>query len=196
MKSLTSHLTSLNVNFHFYLKKMMKGSFLKSVYLNWCLCDKSLSLVWFFATLWSVALQAALSTGFSRQEYWSGLLCPPPGDVPNPELKPTSSEAPALQADSLLLRDQGSTQKLIPVYVKWIAGRIQQMLLWISLVTSSNCSVYQEQPLNFTVSLKEKEGGLYHGRKTSQQKHQDLDLYLALEIRNSLTKSPKLKGIF
>ena len=70
--------------FPLLLKKMMKGSFLKSVYLNWCLCDKSLSLVWFFATLWSVALQAALSTGFSRQEYWSGLLCPPPGDVPKP----------------------------------------------------------------------------------------------------------------
>ena len=160
------------------------------------LCDKSLSHAWFFATLWSVARQAPLSTGFSRQEYWSGLLCPPPGDLPDPELKPTSSEAPALQADSLLLCYQGSTQKLIPVYVKWIAGRIQQMLLWISLVTSSNCSVYQEQPLNFTVSLKEKEGGLYHGRNTSPQKHQDLDLYPALEIRSSLTKSPKLKGIF
>jgi len=36
--------------------------------------------------------------GFSRQEYWSGLLCPPPGDLPNPGIKPRS---PALQADSL-----------------------------------------------------------------------------------------------
>ena len=37
-----------------------------------------------FATLWTVALQAPLSTGFSRQEHWSGLPCPPPGDLPDP----------------------------------------------------------------------------------------------------------------
>jgi len=42
--------------------------------------------------------------GFSRQEYWSGLPFPPPGDLPNPRIKPVS---PALQADSLLLSHQG-----------------------------------------------------------------------------------------
>ena len=42
--------------------------------------------------------QAPLSMGFSRQEYCSGLLCPPPGDLPNPGIEPRS---PALQADSL-----------------------------------------------------------------------------------------------
>ena len=42
--------------------------------------------------------QASLSMGFSRQEYWSGLPCPPPGDLPDPEIEPRS---PALQADSL-----------------------------------------------------------------------------------------------
>ena len=51
-----------------------------------------------FATPWTVACQASLSMGFSRQEYWSGLLFPPPGDLPDPGIKPTS---PALQADSL-----------------------------------------------------------------------------------------------
>ena len=49
-------------------------------------------------TPWTVAHQTSLSMGFSRQEYWSGLLCPPPGDLPNPGIKPRSS---ALQADSL-----------------------------------------------------------------------------------------------
>ena len=39
--------------------------------------------------------------GFSRQEYWSGLPCPPPGDHPNPGLEPRSLMSPALQADSL-----------------------------------------------------------------------------------------------
>ena len=50
-----------------------------------------------FATLWTVALQTYLSMGSSRQEYWSGLPCPLPGDLPNPETEPRS---PAQQADS------------------------------------------------------------------------------------------------
>ena len=52
------------------------------------------------ATPWTIAHQAPLSMGFSRQEYWSGFPCSPPGDLPNSGLEP---EAPALQADSLLL---------------------------------------------------------------------------------------------
>ena len=51
-----------------------------------------------FVTPWSVAHQPPLSTGVSRKEYWSGLPCPPPGDLPNPEIEPGS---PALQAASL-----------------------------------------------------------------------------------------------
>ena len=48
------------------------------------------SRVQLFATLWTIARQAPLSTGFSRHEYWSGLPCPPPGDLPNPGTEPTS----------------------------------------------------------------------------------------------------------
>ena len=48
------------------------------------------SRVQLFATLWTIARQALLSTGFSRHEYWSGLPCPPPGDLPNPGTEPTS----------------------------------------------------------------------------------------------------------
>ena len=48
------------------------------------------SHVWLFATLWTVARQAPLSIEFSRQEYWSGLPCPPPRDRPKPAIKPTS----------------------------------------------------------------------------------------------------------
>ena len=54
-----------------------------------------------FATLWTVAHQAPLSTGFSRQEYWSGLPCPPPGDLPDSGIEPASPVSPALQAASL-----------------------------------------------------------------------------------------------
>ena len=59
------------------------------------------SLVQFFATLWTVARQAPLSMGFSRQEYWSGLPCPPPGDLPYTGIKPKSPVFPAFQVDSL-----------------------------------------------------------------------------------------------
>ena len=59
---------------------------------------KSLSRVRLFVTPWTVAYQAPPSMGFSRQEYWSGLPFPPPGDLPNPGIKPRS---PTLQADSL-----------------------------------------------------------------------------------------------
>ena len=51
-----------------------------------------------FETPWTVACQAPLSVGFSRQEYWSGLPFPSPGDLPNPGIEPGS---PVLQADSL-----------------------------------------------------------------------------------------------
>ena len=47
-------------------------------------------------TIWRVAHPAPLSMGFSRQEYCSGLSCPPPGDLPDPEVKPTSLIPPAL----------------------------------------------------------------------------------------------------
>ena len=56
------------------------------------------SRVQLHAALWTVALQAPLSMGFSRQEYWCGLPFPSPGDLPNPEIEPGS---PALEADAL-----------------------------------------------------------------------------------------------
>ena len=54
------------------------------------------SCVQLFVTLWSVAHQAPLSMGLSRQEYWSLLSCPPPGDLPNTGIKPASLMPPAL----------------------------------------------------------------------------------------------------
>ena len=52
-----------------------------------------------FATLWTIAHYAPLSMGFSRQEYWSGLPFPPPGDFANPGIEPMSPVFPALQED-------------------------------------------------------------------------------------------------
>ena len=65
---------------------------------------KSLGRVGFFATPWTVAYQASLSMGFSRQEYWSGLPFPSLGDRPNPGIEPGS---PALEADALTSEPPG-----------------------------------------------------------------------------------------
>ena len=61
-------------------------------------CIKSFSRVQLFVALQTIARQAPLSVGFSKQEYWRGLPCSPPGDLPNPGIEP---ESLTLQADSL-----------------------------------------------------------------------------------------------
>ena len=60
------------------------------------LCAQMLSCVHLLETLWTVAHQAPLSRGFSWQIYWSGLLIPPPGDLPHPGIEPVSLMSPAL----------------------------------------------------------------------------------------------------
>ena len=82
-----------------------------------CFCH-----VRFFATPWTVARQAPLSMGFSRQESWSGLPRPPPGDLPNPGIEPTSPMSPALQADSLRLSHRGSPRLWDKHVLKKIQG--------------------------------------------------------------------------
>ena len=87
------------------------------IYINaMCLCASSLSRVRLFATPWTVAHQTPLSMGFSKQEYWNGLPCPPPGDLPNPGIEPRS---PALQADSLLSEPPGKPINAIDLYKRY-----------------------------------------------------------------------------
>ena len=72
-----------------------------------CVCFHAhvlVAQVLLFATPWTVAHQAPLSTGFFRQEYWSELAVPSSGDLPNPGTEPKS---PTLQADSLLSEPPG-----------------------------------------------------------------------------------------
>ena len=68
---------------------------------------KSLSRVRLFVTPWTVAYQAPLSMGFSRQEYWSGLPFPSPGDLPNPGIEPGF---PTLEADALISEPPGKPE--------------------------------------------------------------------------------------
>ena len=71
---------------------------------------KSLSCVQLFVTPRTVACQSPLSMEFSRQEYWSGLPFPSPGDLPNPGIEPRS---PALQAVSLPSKPPGESDSLL-----------------------------------------------------------------------------------
>ena len=65
------------------------------------------------ATPWTVACQASLSMGFSRQEYWHGLPFPSPGYLTDPGIKPISFKSPALQADSLPLSHLGNPRNTL-----------------------------------------------------------------------------------
>ena len=77
-----------------------------------------LTCVQLFAAPWTVACQAPLSRGFSRQEYWSGLPFSLPGDLPDPRIKPTSLASPALAGGFLTTASPGK-----PVTAKHEAGR-------------------------------------------------------------------------
>ena len=114
-------------------------------------CARLLSHVRLFVTPWTAARQAPLSLGFSRQEYWSGLPCPPPGDLPNPGIEPRS---PALQVDSLptelpgkpiihnKTRKSSQENACLRLY--------QELQSWNSLIQST---VFRKKHLNFAFTV-------------------------------------------
>ena len=71
-----------------------------------CVCAKSLQSCPTLCDPMDCSIPTPLSIGFSRQEDWSGLPCPSPGDLPDPGIKSVSPVTPALQADSLPLHHQ------------------------------------------------------------------------------------------
>ena len=79
------------------------------------------------ATLWTVAHQVPLSMGFSRQEYWSGLPCPSPGDLPNPGIQPMSFMSPALAGRFFTTNPHG--KPLIYTYICLIYLHIPYVLI-------------------------------------------------------------------
>ena len=90
---------------------------------------KSLSCVWLFVTPWTVAHQAPLPIGFSRQEYWSRLPFPFPGDLPNPETEP---RCPALQSHSLPYELPGKTRfNEIYYYTPDFISFFLHFLIWL-----------------------------------------------------------------
>src|SRR5574337_1098638 len=86
-----------------------------------------------FVTPWTVACQAPLSMELSRQEYWSGLPFPPPGDLPDPGIKPGS---PALQADSLPSKPPGKPFMLFLFIIVriWKQYKYPSTGKWINMI--------------------------------------------------------------
>ena len=74
-----------------YLVVFLHAPWTGFMWVHVCVCHLQL-----FATPWTIACQAPLSMGFSRQEYWSGLPFPSPGDIPDPGIKLASLMSPAL----------------------------------------------------------------------------------------------------
>ena len=89
------------------------------------------SCVLLFVTPWTVACQAPLSMAFSRQEYWSGLPCPPPGDLLYPGIE---SKTPSLQVDSYHLSHKGS-----PRILEWVAYPYSRGPSWPRNQTRVSC---------------------------------------------------------
>ena len=111
----------------------------------WKVKVKSLSHVRLFATPWTVAHQAPLSMGFSRQEYWSGLPFPSPGDLPNPGIKP---RCPSLQADALTSEPPGKPTTLCGPMDHTVHGILQARILeWVAFPFSRESSQLRDQTL-------------------------------------------------
>ena len=77
-----------------------------------CMGANSLQLCLTFCNPMDCSPSGSSSMGFSRQQYWSGLPCSPPGDLPDPEIKPTSPVSPGFQADSSPLSYRGKPQEV------------------------------------------------------------------------------------
>ena len=94
-------------------------------------CMLSCSVMSDSVTPWIVAHQAPMSMGFSKQEYWSGLPFPPPGDLPDPGIEPVS---PAMEADSKIFKDEdriclvfGSPSWNICFPLSWVSGQFSNL---------------------------------------------------------------------
>ena len=106
IKIFCKHYIKLHKDQHFLLHILIPNFTLKNnLFGKWsrnCMCKYNACMpscftcILFFVSLWTVVHQPPRSLGFSRQEYWNGLLCPPPGNLPDPGIEPASPKSPAL----------------------------------------------------------------------------------------------------
>ena len=104
------------------------------------------SRVWLSATSWTIACQAPLSTELSRQEYWSGLPFPTPGDLPNPGIKPVSPASPASAGGFFTTRATWEAQYLSNVLLVLFLCRTQTNRFQVSSSFSREIKKVLKQP--------------------------------------------------
>ena len=122
------------------------------------LCAKTLSCVRFLATPWTVAHQPPLSMRLSQQEYWSGLPFPPPGDLPDPSIKPKPPASPALAGGFFTTEPPG---KLKLVYK-------EALIRYLALLFVPFIYFDRKYPKNETYNKKQSNGGGQGGAKTNE----------------------------
>ena len=86
----------------------------------------------------TVARQAPLSVGFPRQEYWNGLPFPPPGDLPDPSIKPMSPASPALAGRFLTTEPQGSPHLVIEEELRVVGEFLKRKMNAFSYIKIDN----------------------------------------------------------
>ena len=99
------------------------------------------------ATPWTVTHQAPLSMGFPRQEYWNGLPFPPPGHLPNPGIRPTSSVYPALAGRFFSSGPSGKPRCVSSGY-KWPQTE------WLTIVSARLCAQHTVRPKCLRLQLR------------------------------------------
>ena len=118
------------------------------------MCAKMLSHIWLSATLWAVACQAPLSMGFSREEYWSGLPCLPPGHLPHPGLKLHLLHLLHWQVGSLPLAPPGKPRHACVWLFKKILNGIQFKAIEPYFYNWASCTlIFRFCPLVFSLTL-------------------------------------------
>ena len=105
------------------------------------MCAVLVSHVWLFETLWTVAHQAPLSMGFSRQEYRSGLPFFSPGDLPDPGIESASPVSPALQSDSLC------TEPYLSIWLHWVLFASCRIFFVCVVCRLSSCGTWVSCPV-------------------------------------------------
>ena len=138
-------------------------------------------------TLWIVAHHALLSMEFSRQEYWNGLPCPPPGDPPDPGIEPTSLKSLALAGRFFTIRTW-EAQTYIVLYVNYISIKLEEKKKILQLL----CCTYTPMTCFLTGSwlsgrestcqCKRRWFNLWAGRMHQKRKWQPTAAFLLAEL--------------
>ena len=127
-------------------REYLEEESIKFFYKTVCVC----SIVPNSATSWTVALQAPLSIGFSRQEYWSGLPFPTPGHLPDPGIEPSSLVSPVL-AGGFFTTEPPRSDSILGLVGHRVSVGLPQVAQWVKNPSTKQetrvRSLGQEDPL-------------------------------------------------